>query len=139
MSVLVLDASVAARIFLAAPKRLQALAAAQAHEFIAPRLTLTETANALWKYVRRGDITLVQAQDAIRQLDRRLSIVDDFRLIILAQRLATELDHPVYDCVYLATAQSYQYPLLTADKRLLALARDLSLDVVDLASIPIEA
>ncbi len=139
MSVLVLDASVAARMFLAVPERLQALAAAQAHEFIAPRLILTETANALWKYVRRGDITLVQAQDAIRQLDRRLSIVDDFRLIILAQRLAAELDHPVCDCVYLATAQSYQYPLLTADKRLLALARDLSLDVVDLASIPIEA
>ncbi|SDL93215.1 type II toxin-antitoxin system VapC family toxin [Maricaulis salignorans] len=138
MSVFILDASVATRMFLAVPERLRALAAARAYEFIAPRLILTETANALWKYVRRGDITLDQAQEAVRQLDRQLSIVDDFRLIVLAQRLAAELDHPVYDCVYLATAQSYQYPLLTADKRLIAFARDLSLDVADLASIPIE-
>ena len=138
MSVFILDASVATRMFLAVPERLQALAAARAHDFIAPRLILTETANALWKYVRRGDITLAQAQDAIRYLDRQLSIIDDFRLIILAQRLAAELDHPVYDCIYLATAQSYQYSLLTADKRLAALARQLSLDVVDLASIPID-
>tara|TARA_R110002095_G_scaffold194354_1_gene172612 strand:- start:1427 stop:1846 length:420 start_codon:yes stop_codon:yes gene_type:complete len=138
MSVFILDASVATRMFLAVPEHVQALAAARAHEFIAPRLILTETANALWKYVRRGDITLTQAQDAIRHLDRQLSIVDDFRLIILAQRLAAELDHPVYDCVYLATAQSYQYPLLTADQRLAALARELCIDVADLASIPIE-
>tara|TARA_R110002073_G_scaffold104089_6_gene235508 strand:+ start:212 stop:631 length:420 start_codon:yes stop_codon:yes gene_type:complete len=138
VSIFILDASVATRMFLAVPERLQALAAARAHDFIPPRLILTETANALWKYVRRGDITLAQAQDAIRYLDRQLSIIDDFRLIILAQRLAAELDHPVYDCIYLATAQSYQYPLLTADKRLAGLARELSLDVADLASIPIE-
>ncbi|WP_417493462.1 type II toxin-antitoxin system VapC family toxin [Maricaulis sp.] len=138
MSVFILDASVATRMFLATPERAQALAAARAHEFIAPRLILTETSNALWKYVRRGDIALNQAQEAVRQLDRQLSIVDDFRLTVLALRLASELDHPVYDCVYLATAQTYQYPLLTADKRLSALARDLSLDVVDLASIPLE-
>jgi predicted nucleic acid-binding protein len=138
LSVFILDASVATKLFILVPGHEQAAAAAEAHEFIAPRLILTETANALWKYVRRGDTTLAQAQDAIRELDRRLSIVDDFRLIILAQRLAAELDHPVYDCVYLATAQSYQYPLLTADKRLIALARQLSLDVADLASIPID-
>jgi predicted nucleic acid-binding protein len=108
LSVFILDASVATKLFILVPGHEQAAAAAEAHEFIAPRLILTETANALWKYVRRGDTTLAQAQDAIRELDRRLSIVDDFRLIILAQRLAAELDHPVYDCVYLATAQSYQ-------------------------------
>ncbi|WP_417476182.1 type II toxin-antitoxin system VapC family toxin [Maricaulis sp.] len=137
MSVFILDASVATKLFILVPGHERAAAAAEAHEFIAPRLILTETANALWKYVRRGDTTLAQAQDAIRELDRRLSIVDDFRLIILAQRLASELDHSIYDCVYLATAQSYQYPLLTADKRLAALACELSLDVVDLASIPL--
>ncbi|WP_417470830.1 type II toxin-antitoxin system VapC family toxin [Maricaulis sp.] len=138
MSVFILDASVATKLFVPVPGSEQAEAAAAAHQFIAPRLILTETANALWKYVRRGETSLAQAQDAIRELDRQLAIVDDFRLIILAQRLAAELDHPVYDCVYLATAQSYQYPLLTADKRLMALACDLSLDVVDLASIPLE-
>jgi predicted nucleic acid-binding protein len=135
---MILDASVATKLFVQVAGSEQAEAAAAANEFIAPRLILTETANALWKYVRRGEASLAQAQEAIRNLDRQLSIVDDFRLIVQAQNLAARLDHPVYDCVYLATAQSYQFPLLTADTRLAALARELSLDVVDLASIVIE-
>ncbi|MDF2781136.1 MAG: PilT protein domain protein, partial [Geminicoccaceae bacterium] len=42
---------------------------------------------------------------------------------ILASRammLALELDHPVYDCFYLALAESEQSAMLTADRRLLA-------------------
>jgi len=34
-----------------------------------------------------------------------------------AARLATDLDHPAYDCFYLALAVQQQYPLVTADKR----------------------
>jgi predicted nucleic acid-binding protein len=34
-----------------------------------------------------------------------------------AGRLAVDLDHPVYDCFYLALAVQEQYPVVTADRR----------------------
>jgi predicted nucleic acid-binding protein len=34
-----------------------------------------------------------------------------------AGRLATDLDHPIYDCFYLALAVQEQLPVVTADQR----------------------
>ena len=36
-----------------------------------------------------------------------------------AARLAIELDHPAYDCIYLALALERGVPFVTADQRLL--------------------
>lgn len=38
-------------------------------------------------------------------------------LIVAAGRLAIDLDHPVYDCIYLALALQEGYPVVTADRR----------------------
>ena len=38
-------------------------------------------------------------------------------LAAAAARLAIDLDHPAYDCFYLALAIQTQYPLVTADTR----------------------
>jgi predicted nucleic acid-binding protein len=46
------------------------------------------------------------------------------QLMPAATRLAQDLDHPVYDCFYLALAVQQQYPLLTADRRFQAKVRD---------------
>jgi len=40
------------------------------------------------------------------------------QLVRPAARLAVELGHPVYDCLYLALAASHSAPLATADERL---------------------
>jgi predicted nucleic acid-binding protein len=40
-----------------------------------------------------------------------------------AAALARKLDHPVYDCLYLALAEAEGAPLVTADRRFLPLAR----------------
>lgn len=39
------------------------------------------------------------------------------QLMAPAARLAHDLDHPVYDCLYLALALQEQRPVITADRR----------------------
>lgn len=39
-----------------------------------------------------------------------------------ALKLSLALDHPIYDCLYLALAEKLDAPLISADQRLLALA-----------------
>ena len=86
---------------------------------IAPELLFAEVCNALWAMCRRGDIggeDLADATDALRAAP----IVVPFsmrQLAAAAARLAVDLDHPVYDCFYLALAVQEQYPVLTADAR----------------------
>jgi predicted nucleic acid-binding protein len=45
------------------------------------------------------------------------------QLLDSALRLSFELNHPVYDCVYIALALWRNIPLVTADKRLAAAVR----------------
>ena len=45
-------------------------------------------------------------------------------LVIEAAVLAVHIDHPVYDCVYLACAEAAAAPLVTADERLAQRARE---------------
>lgn len=85
---------------------------------LAPGLVQLELANALWKKVRRGEIG---ADQAIRAFPTALSPVRLIPAAPLADRafgLSLELDHPVYDCVFLVLARSLDFPLVTADKRL---------------------
>ncbi len=42
------------------------------------------------------------------------------RLAARSLALAADLDHPVYDCLYLALAELREASLVTADQRLLA-------------------
>ena len=55
-------------------------------------------------------------------------------LVPRAMDLARRLDHPVYDCVYLALAEREHAALVTADQRLLRRlsARKLGVPIVDL-------
>lgn len=68
---------------------------------------------------RRGDIRredLSEAVDALRAAP--IAVPATMRqLAPAAARLAVDLDHPVYDCFYLALAIQEQYPVVTADKR----------------------
>ena len=91
---------------------------------LAPPLILIEIANALWAMQRRGVITPEDGADA---LDRLLSApwtmpTDASALVGQAYRLARLLEHPVYDCVYLALALERQAPVVTADRRFVASA-----------------
>ncbi len=92
---------------------------------IAPELLYAEAANALWAMRRRGDIDPVGFADAIDAL-KAAPIAVPFsmrQLAASAGRLAMDLDHPVYDCVYLALGLQEQYPVVTADRRFFDVVR----------------
>ena len=86
---------------------------------VAPPLLFAEAANALWAMRRRGDIAAADLAEAVETLRAapvsiQVSMSD---LTSAATRLASDLDHPVYDCFYLALAVHTQYPVVTADTR----------------------
>ncbi len=86
---------------------------------IAPELLFAEAANALWALCRRGDIGKADVAEAIDALKSApIAIPLSMRqLAASASRLALDLDHPVYDCFYLALAVQEQSPVVTADRR----------------------
>ncbi len=86
---------------------------------VAPELLFAEVCNALWAMRRRGDVGGEDFADAIEALRvAPLAVPFSMRqLAAAASRLAIDLDHPVYDCFYLALAVQEQYPVITADGR----------------------
>jgi predicted nucleic acid-binding protein len=83
----------------------------------APDLLIAECANALWKKVRRSELTAQEASLAARLLQRADIELEPMRdLIEPATQLAVALDHPAYDCLYLALAQANESEFVTADE-----------------------
>ncbi|MEA1941283.1 MAG: type II toxin-antitoxin system VapC family toxin [Pseudomonadota bacterium] len=120
----VFDASVAVKVFLPVAGSDAAEAAAKSHAMVAPELVLVESANAFWKYVSKGLVPLEDCLTAIRNLSGFADLRPDRTIFPEALALANRLQHPVYDCVYLALALRTQFPLVSVDRKLLSLARD---------------
>lgn len=136
MRPVIVDASVAVKLFLPVPGFEKAIAAARMFELQAPRLIFSETGNALWQYVRRRQTTAADASTALLKLAGLVAQPDETGLATLAVEMACELEHPVYDCTYLALANRHHRPILSADKRMLTLARDrLGLETIPLDTI----
>lgn len=90
-------------------------------ELAAPAFARVEVANILWKKRRLGHITPSQAERALEIVDRRaVRMIDDGGLLPGALSLAMQIDHPVYDCLYVVAAWQTAVPLITADRRLYA-------------------
>lgn len=94
-------------------------------EFQAPDLLIPEFANTIWKKVRRGEIADPKPfLNELRTLSELIALYPAEVLIERASHLAFEMDHPVYDCLYLACAGITGTPLITADNRLVTRARE---------------
>jgi predicted nucleic acid-binding protein len=85
---------------------------------------LVEAGNALRKKLARGVIDHAQASSGVQTVERGFDALFPARpLVHAAIRLALDLRHPVYDCVYLALAARESLPVFTADERLFRVAR----------------
>jgi predicted nucleic acid-binding protein len=91
-------------------------------EILAPDLLLIEAANTLWKKTVRRELRAREADRAFALLlESGLLMRPTSPLLPRAMRLARDLGHPVYDCVYLALAEQEDAALVSADQRLLRL------------------
>ena len=120
----VVDASVAVKLLVDEPDSDAARElAASAQELHAPRLMASEVANALWRKARLGQIERADASAALALLsDMPVRWNDDETVSADAVRLALALDHPVYDCMYLALAHRIGATVVTADRRFVTAA-----------------
>lgn len=96
---------------------------------IAPDLIVAECANAVWKKVRRSEISQADAEIAVRLLS--IAPVEHRptrHLFEATTRMAIEIQHPAYDCLYLALAEAEQCRFVTADAALVRKLRHASPD-----------
>lgn len=114
----VVDASVAAK-WLAPELESPQAAALLNDKLVAPDLLFAEVGNILWKKQSRGELDTATAQLGARWLLQvPLHVHESSGLLADALELALQLQHPAYDCFYLALAERVDAPLVTADKRL---------------------
>jgi predicted nucleic acid-binding protein len=89
----------------------------------APDILTVELANVLAKHVRAGTMTARQMTDALAHVDWAVPVQPSSRMLLGdACALSRRLEHPVYDCLFLALAASVDARLVTADLRLARLA-----------------
>lgn len=118
---LVVDASVAIKWVVHEAGHEEAVRVSRAERIAAPDFAAVEVANVLWRKVRLKELTVEQAEAALQFVrDAYAQLVPADALLDRAFSIAFEIDHPVYDCLYVACAERLGCDLLTADRRLAA-------------------
>jgi predicted nucleic acid-binding protein len=121
---LIVDASVATKWLLAEPDSGLAFAL-RARDLAAPALLGIEVANALWTATARGQVLPADALNLLDLFaDAPVAVLGtDAALERRALEIALAVNHPVYDCLYLALAERTGRLLVTADARFLRALR----------------
>ena len=120
----VVDASVALKWFVEEPDSVSADAMLEGGgRLIAPDLIFAEVFNAAWRLQRLKVVSPAQFDDIVENLDKYIDAFHPIQpLARRAAAIARALDHPVYDCFYLALAERADSVLVSADRRFLAKA-----------------
>ena len=124
--VCVVDASVAAQLFVPEPLSAQArllfsLLANAGSVYHVPDLFYAECANIFWKKVQRGVCSATQAEQALADLvELPLQPTPTMDLSRDALSLALTHGSTAYDACYVAFANRLSVPLITADENVLA-------------------
>jgi predicted nucleic acid-binding protein len=113
----VVDASVVIKWFVREPLHEEALRLLDTPKILhAPELIVPEVSNVAWKKVIRNEIGKDQAVKIAEAFRGGIPILHPSVLFCeRAIELALALGHPVYDCLYLACAETIDGILVTAD------------------------
>lgn len=116
---LVVDASVVIKWFVDEPLHEIARQILTGREELhAPDLLISEIGNIAWKKVMRGEIEERHAQGIVSSLyDLPITLYPSAEIIDRALEMALAIEHPVYDCLYLACAETVGSRLVTADEK----------------------
>jgi predicted nucleic acid-binding protein len=126
MSVIVVDASVAAKWFLTEPGSKDATALLKgSDDLIGPELLVVESAAAIVRRFRIGGLNEAQAQRLLAEAHavfkmRSITLHANFALLPRAEEIAITLRHALQDCLYIACAEAIGGELITADAALIA-------------------
>ena len=126
----VIDASAVAALYLELPwsSRVRAIVT-ERRRLDAPDLLVVELGSTFWKNVRAGIVSEEAAMEALRHAQAAVGLHPIAPLLEASLRIANERKHPIYDCFYIALAQREDRPLITADRRLAAVAGQAGLSV----------
>jgi predicted nucleic acid-binding protein len=128
---MVVDASVAVKWFLAEDRSDAARDLLDKEPLTAPGMIRLEVAHVLWSATRRGVILEADFRASSSVMDQLFAAAPATdELIAPASRLMRRLDHPVYDCLYIALAHRESVALVTADERQFSAARKARIDAV---------
>ena len=90
---------------------------------LAPAHAYAEIAEVIYRKSSVGLIGERQANFALERLPQILTLVPLDAIIVDAFGIARELQHSVYDCLYVAAALKHQTKLITADLKLVTKPR----------------
>ena len=98
---------------------------------IAPDIFVSEVTNVFWKYHQFEDLPLNICENF---LNKTIALIDDFidagELYQEAFSFSCQVNHPVYDSMYLICARRHNGIFVSADKKLNKLAQKHSLKIV---------
>jgi predicted nucleic acid-binding protein len=116
---IVIDASVAALWFLGERRSTAALDFVEraTEPFVAPDLLPIEVSNALWN-ARRTASKPIALGPVLDKLAGLVAFEPSTKLLVPASIIARTLDHPIYDCLYLALTEQEGGVMMTADRKL---------------------
>jgi predicted nucleic acid-binding protein len=116
----VIDASIAIKWVVEEEGTREALVLYRRAKLIAPELLVPECANILWKKTQRNELSKQEALLAAGLLQHaELELLPTRSLLETATRIAIDLDHPAYDCLYLGLAVANECRFVTSDERFL--------------------
>lgn len=128
----VCDSSLLFKLIVAEPDSAHANSFVRAVRVIVPDFVFLEIGNALWTRIRRRELDFRQAKRLVDELrDLGFETLQSGPFVDRALEIASSIDHPIYDCLYLAIAESLTTPFVTADRRLTAAVRRAALNTAD--------
>jgi predicted nucleic acid-binding protein len=122
---IVLDASVAVKWVLHEEHWITARRLLSNSRLLAPHLLWAEVGNILWKRYRRREASVDEVRQMLADVgELPVTTFAHWPLLSDALDLAVSLDQTVYDCLYLALAESRRSVMVTADRRFCDAVRD---------------